>query len=453
MNISKKLLLACGLSLACACATPAKNGGASTGGAQTVPLIGEFKARRFTLSNGLRLIVVEDHSSPTIAYQTWFNVGSRNEVPGYTGLAHLFEHMMFKGTQSHKEGEFDHILESAGAEGLNAFTSRDYTAYVQELPKDKLDLIAQLESDRMVNLIVNDESFKTEREVVQNERRYRTENSPDGFMYQEIFGLAFKTHPYSWPVIGFQKDLDRMSAEDARKFYKTFYKPNHATIVVVGDVTPAQVKEVVEKHYGSLPKVDSPEQNFAKEPKQTGVRRQKLKLSIQVEKILMGFHIPEATHEDAIALEVLRAVLSSGKSSRLQRALVETGIASSVGSFTLDDKDPSLLLVSANLQKGKKAAQAEAVILREIQKMAKEPVSLQELERARNGMSFDFYQNLSNNFEKAEFIGRYEVLMGGFEKALDIFQKQLQVTPQQIQKVAREYLAANNRNVIVGVPK
>lgn len=160
-----------------------------------VPLVGTFKVHPFLLDNGLRLLVIEDHTSPTLAYQTWFRVGSRDEVPNYTGLAHLFEHMMFKGTTAHPDGQYERILEQAGAEGLNAFTSQDYTAYIQEVPSSKLDLVASLESDRMVNLIVTEESFRTELSVVQNERRYRNENNPDGLIEQEMYGLGFKNIP------------------------------------------------------------------------------------------------------------------------------------------------------------------------------------------------------------------------------------------------------------------
>ncbi|NDG83730.1 MAG: insulinase family protein, partial [Proteobacteria bacterium] len=198
---------------------------------EVIPFAGNFSLRRARLPNGLKILILKDPSSPTFAYQTWFNVGSRNEVAGKTGLAHLFEHLMFKGTTHHKEGEFDALLEQAGAEGENAFTSNDHTAYVQELPDTRFDLITDLEADRMVNLIVNDASFKTEREVVQNERRFRKENSAEGTMYQTLFETSFSEHPYHWPVIGYEQDLNAMTAQDARDFYERFYSPDRATVV------------------------------------------------------------------------------------------------------------------------------------------------------------------------------------------------------------------------------
>ena len=427
--------------------------GSRSGDSQTLPLIGDFEVHRFLLPNGLKLVVVEDHSSPTFAYQTWYDVGSRDEQPGKTGLAHLFEHMMFKETKTLKDGQFDKILEAAGAEGENAFTSRDYTAYVQELPVTQLDLIARLEADRMVNLLVNDKAFKTETEVVQNERRMRLENSPDGTLFEAMFDVAFTKHPYHWPVIGYQKDLDAMSAADARSFYKTFYSPSHATIAVVGDVKASQVLETVKKHYGALAASQPSARKLAEEPEQKSPRRKNIKLNMQVEKLFVSYHIPANGHPDMPAIDVLQSVLSGGKSSRLNRALVETGIASSVGSFDLDDQDPTLFMVIANLQKGNKAAHAESVLLREITRLVKEPPSAQELERAKNIIDFDFYEALNSNTEKASFLGKHETVSGGFENAIAAQKRIRDVTPADVQAVAKKYLDPKNRTVITGVPK
>lgn len=421
--------------------------------ADTVPLAGSYVVHRHTLENGLRILVVEDHSSPTFAYQTWFRVGSRDEQVGRTGLAHLFEHMMFKETKSLKDGEFDKILEGAGAEGENAFTSRDYTAYVQEMPSDKLDLIMKLEADRMVNLVVNDESFKTEREVVQNERRFRTENSPDGTMYQEMFDVAFAKHSYHWPVIGYQKDLDAMTSEDARAFYRSFYSPNHATLVVVGDVKADDVLAKAKSYYGSIAAQQSPAQAIEAEPEQTSPRRRNLKLNVQVEKLLMGYHIPGILDRDMPAIDVLSAVLTGGKSSRLSRALVETGIASNADAYDLEDRDPSLFILISNLQKGKRAAQAESVILKEIARLTKEPVSAQELERAKNRISFNFNEGLGSNSDKCRFLGHYEAIANDFTLGLQHYQRIQAVTAADVQAVAKKYLNPNNRSVVTGVHK
>lgn len=408
---------------------------------------------RIQFENGLRLLVVEDHSSPTFAYQTWFKVGSRNEVPGKTGLAHLFEHLMFKESKNLKDGDFDRLLESAGAEGENAFTSRDYTAYIQEMPATQLELIIKAESERMTQVIVNDQSFKTEREVVQNERRFRNENSPDGIMDQELFQLAFRQHPYHWPVIGYQQDLDSMSARDASQFYRTFYAPNHATIVVVGDVKTEVVRDLVKKHYGSLVSQPTPEAIQIAEPNQTDPRRKQLALNIQVEKLLIGYKIPGFTNDDMPTLDVIQNLLTGGKNNRLRDALVETGIASSVGSYDFEDRDPSLFIIMANLQKGKQAGKAEKIILRQLKQLSRELVSSAELQRAKNKSQFSFYQGLESNYEKAYFLGTYESLAGHFNAGLLHEKRVAAVTARDVRRVAQRYFQPQSRTVITGVKK
>ena len=449
----KKLPYVLALTFLSSCASMSHSGSGEVKSMSVIPLVGTFKVHRYSLDNGLKLLVVEDHSSPTFAYETWYGVGSRNEVKGRTGLAHLFEHLMFKGTTRHPEGELDKIMDSAGAEGQNAFTTHNYTAYVQELPSDKLDLIAGLESDRMVNLIVNEKSFRTELDVVQNERRFRNENNPDGLMYQDIFDTAFKQHPYHWPVIGYQEDLNRMSAEDARAFYKDYYSPNHATVVVVGDVAPDKVLHLIEKYYGTIPAQNVPAHEIPIEPAQKNPQFKTLKLNIQVQKLLLGYHIPGVEAADVPAINVLQSILTGGKSSRLYLSLVNRGIATSVDAYDIDDKDPSLFILTTSLQKGKTAHQAENVILSEIKKLKTKFVSDQELERARNRLNFNFLEGLSTNNEKAQFLGRYETLEGAFEKGVhtqDLIQK---VTAAQIQAVVKTYFKPGNRTVIVGVAK
>lgn len=429
--------------------TPETTGQAAGG----VPLVGTFKVHPFTLDNGLRLLVVEDHSSPTLAYQTWFRVGSRDEVPNHTGLAHLFEHMMFKGTKAHPEGQYEHILEQAGSEGLNAFTSQDYTAYIQEIPSSQLELLASLESDRMVNLVVNEQSFRTELGVVQNERRFRNENNPDGMIEQEMYGLAFKKHPYHWPVVGYQEDLDRMSAENAREFYQNYYNPSHATIIMVGDVTPDHALEVVKRYYGKLPGKASPAHVIEAEPPQKETRRKTLALNIQVQKVWIAYRVPAITSPDAPKLEVLASVLAGGKSSRLQRALVETGIASSVEASNPGNEDPSLFIIAVNLQKGKKAAQAEAVVNRELQRLFREPIADREMERVQNRLSFDFYSSLSSSYEKARFLGYFEATANDFQKGIEFRKDVAKVTPAEVQQAVKAYFVPDNRTVLTALPK
>lgn len=420
---------------------------------EVIPVVGNFVAKRATLKNGLKLVILKDTSSPTFAYQTWFKVGSRNEVIGKTGLAHLFEHMMFKGTKNHKEGEFDALLEGAGAEGENAFTTTDHTVYVQEMPKQQLDLITQLESDRMLNLLVNESSFKTEREVVQNERRFRKENSPEGTMYQTLFETAFTTHPYHWPVIGYEQDLNMMTAQDARDFYERFYSPERAVVVVVGDVNENDVYNKVEKLYGSFVAKGTPDGDIPVEPEQKAQRRKKLPLNLQVEKIWMAFKVPAAESADAAVFEVIQGLLSDGMGSRLNRALVDSGIATGVSTGSFSMKDPGLFVVMSDLQKGKSSILAESIIQRELTRLKNAPVQEDELQRTKNLIRFHFYNRMSTSTGKANFLGEYESRLGGFESGIDFQRKIQQVTPEMIQEVSKKYFDTKRLTVVVGVPK
>ncbi len=411
-----------------------------------------FWVEQKTLKNGLKILVLPDSTSPTLAYQTWFKVGSRDEEVGKTGLAHLFEHMMFKGTRNRPEGEFDRALEQMGAEGQNAFTSRDYTAYVQEIPKTQLEQMMQIESDRMVNLIVDERSFKTETEVVQNERRYRNENNPIGTLFQEIFEVAFKKHSYRWPVIGYAADLEAMTAADALDFYQKYYHPGQATLVISGDVKPSEVFSLAEKYYGAIPSRESSRPQLVPEPPSQAPLRKKMKLNIQVEKMMVGYRVPGVLHEDIPALTVLNSVLSGGKSSRLHRALVETGLATDAGAFDIDDQEESLFLFLIGLQKGKKGAQVEAVLLRELERLTREKVGTAELARALTSLEFGFYQGLETHSSRAQFVGQFESIAHNYQIGIDLFKRISKVTAEDLQRVAKTYFKPQSRVVLQGVP-
>ena len=346
------------------------------------------------------------------------------------------------------------MKKSAKQDCENAFTSRDYTAYVQEMPKGNLDLIAKMESDRMVNLIVDEKAFRTELEVVQNERRFRNENSADGMMYQEIFSLAFEKHPYRWPVIGYQKDLDSMHAPDAYKFYQSHYSPNRATVIVVGDVDAMEVVKTVDRYYAALP-ATAPETSPARpvEPEQTKPKTRKMKFNIQVQKLMVGYRVPGIQSEERGALDVLQLILAGGKSSRLYRAAVKSGVATEVEAFDLEDEDPSLLLIAGNLQKGKSASQLEAILLKEIDALSKGGATSDELERARNRIDFQFNEKLSTNMERASFLGHFETSAGGFEVGLRRHDQAQSVDSAQVQALAAKYLKPHNRVVMMGEQK
>ena len=466
LNTTQKyiVLLTTLLALGCSHAPKKSDSTAAISGAQVanviregrfevVPLIGNFVAKRAVLNNGLKLIVVRDSSSPTFAYETFMRVGSRNEIMGKTGLAHFFEHLMFKGTTQHKEGEFDHLLESAGVVGENAYTTNDQTVFVQELPKDQLDLIIGLESDRMHNLVVNEDSFKAEREVVLNEQRFRSQNSPEGTLYQALFESAYIDSPYHWPVIGYVQDLNMMTAQDARDFYEHFYSPDRATVVVVGDVDANDVLKKVEKAYGSLAAKNTPDGEIKKDPEQTAQRRKKLSLNIQNEKLILAYKVGPSDAPETPALELLQGVLSEGMNSRLDRALVDTGIASSVSSGSFSLRDPGIYVIMADLQKGKSSLLAEQIILREIERMKTNLVHEDELVRAKNLIRFHFLESMASSGGKARFIGDAETYPGKVENQLKMENDIQSVTAEMVQQVAQKFFVTQSLTVITGVPK
>lgn len=423
-----------------------KNEGEST-------FYGTSHVHRYRLTNGLKILVLEDHSAPVFSYQTWFHVGSRDEQPGLTGLAHLFEHMMFKQTKTLKDGEFDRILESAGVEGENAFTNRDYTGYIQSLPISKLELIASLEASRMTDLVVNDAQLNSEREVVQNERRFREENSPDGQLYEKLHELAYKKHPYHWPVIGYENDLKNAKRPEVESFYKRFYAPNNATVVIVGDVDPDKAASVVEKFYSKLASSKIDRRQPVQEPKQTSERTLIKEIKTPVEKIFLGYHTVDITSLDYPALEVLRNVLVGGKGSRLYRALVDAGIASGVDIQNDENIDPGMFILFVNMQKGKTAKQAMAVIDREIQRLKSSGVTATELQRSIALHRFTVFDGLTTTFSKAHFLGFYETVGGDFNRGKAIIDALSKVDSSEVVRVARTYLKKENRTVVTGVPQ
>lgn len=415
--------------------------------------IGKNQLERFDFENGLRLIVLENKLAPVFSYQTWFNVGSRDEEKGKSGLAHLFEHMMFKGTKGRPQGVFDRTMESAGARDLNAFTSVDYTAYVASLPVSSLELVAELESDRMTSLSLTKEQFESEREVVHNERKQVMENNPEGKMYEELQRLAFPRHPYGRPVIGFAEDLDSMTVEDCNDFYKGFYAPDHAVICVTGAVKPEKVARVVEKYYGRVPASGRKEPMVAAEPMPTQENVSVLSLPVQVEKCYLGYRVPDARHPDQVPLSILSMVLSTGRSSRLYKALVDTGICIDAGTSVGASKDSSLFYFSFTCQKGKRAQAAIEIIDREVAACIEKGITAEELERVKNKLRTEIHAGLVTNSAVARFVGQNEIVLGDVGAAIEEIEKIQRVELPEVREMARKYLRKETRTVVIGKPE
>jgi zinc protease len=411
---------------------------------------GSLTVRLHQLDNGLKVILLRDAAAPVFAYQTWFSVGSRHEKQGTTGIAHLFEHLMFNQTEHLQPGEFDRKLEAVGGE-TNAATWVDWTYYRDNLPRAELELAVRLESDRMACLVLGKEQVESEREVVANERRFRVEDDVEGFLSEELYKLAFTTHPYHWPTIGWMQDIQAITIDDCRKFYRTYYAPNNATIVVVGDIDEARTLALIEEHYGKLPPQEIPTEETTPEPPQTAEKRQSWQKPVTADKLRIGYKSPPLTHADYIALEVLSEMLFGGNSSRLYKKLVaETEIASSVHAGLAPFRDPGLYEISVSLQRGHNAHEAERLIYDELADFAVHPA---ELETARTRLLTRFWRELRTQGGKAEALGHYQTTGGDYRRLFAVASSLERVQAEEVAEVVRRYLQPEARTVVIATPQ
>ena len=405
-----------------------------------------------TLDNGLRVLLFEDHRSPVVSFQVWYRVGSRNERPGATGLAHLLEHMMFKGTRTYGPRMFARLVEQNGGQD-NAFTSQDVTSYFVNIAADKVDLVIRLEADRMHNLLLDPKEFASERQVVMEERRLRTEDDPEGFLGEELAAIAFLAHPYRSPTVGWMEDIRRLTVEELRAFYRTYYVPNNALVVAVGDFKAPDLLEKVRRNFGPIPRGATPPAVAVVEPTQNGERRVTVKKEAQLPLVFIGYHVPNYASEDAPALELLSTILSEGRSSRLYRRLVyEQGIALTAGGdYSYFATDPNLFWFFAAAQPGHTPEALERALMQEVERLKTEPVSSTELERAKNQIEASFVFRQDSVYSRASTLARFEQV-GGWRRRDQFVPAILAVTAQDLQRVARTYFSDASRNVGVLLP-
>ena len=405
-----------------------------------------------TLDNGLRVLLFEDHRSPVVSFQVWYRVGSRNERPGATGLAHLLEHMMFKGTAMYGPRMFARLVEQNGGQD-NAFTSQDVTSYFVNIAADKVDLVIRLEADRMHNLLLDPKEFASERQVVMEERRLRTEDDPEGFLGEELAAIAFLAHPYRSPTVGWMEDIRRLTVEELRAFYRTYYVPNNALVVAVGDFKAPDLLEKVRRNFGPIPRGATPPAVAVVEPTQNGERRVTVKKEAQLPLVFIGYHVPNYASEDAPALELLSTILSEGRSSRLYRRLVyEQGIALTAGGdYSYFATDPNLFWFFAAAQPGHTPEALERALMQEVERLKTEPVSSTELERAKNQIEASFVFRQDSVYSRASTLARFEQV-GGWRRRDQFVPAILAVTAQDLQRVARTYFSDASRNVGVLLP-
>ena len=421
------------------------------------PAIAFAEIQEFKLSNGLKLIVQEDHRAPVVVSQVWYRAGALDEVNGKTGVAHVLEHMMFKGTKKVKAGQFSRLIAAAGGKE-NAFTGQDYTCYFQQLEKSNLPLSFKLEADRMANLQITDAEFAKEIKVVMEERRWRTEDKPQSRVNEQFQAIAFRTHPYARPVVGFMNDLENMTAADAREWYNNWYEPNNATVVVVGDVKADVVLKLAKQYFGPIKAHTLPVRKPQKEPAQIGERRAVVKAPGKLPYLSMGFHTPtlpingKSTELDwePYALEVLAGVLSGNDSSRLNQKLVrETSLAVDVGAgydSTARGQESLFELVGTPAE-GKTVTELEAALLAQIELIKTGGVTQQELDRVKASViAADVYQR-DSMFYQAMQIGQLETMGYSWHLLKEYPDNLKAVTSEQIQAVAKKYLVKDNMTV------
>jgi zinc protease len=405
-----------------------------------------------TLTNGLKVILLENHKAPLVTFQVWFRVGSRNEISGKTGLSHMLEHMMFKGTQKVGPEQFSRIIQENGGND-NAFTSRDYTAYFENISSDRIHVLVELESDRMQNLLLREEDFRTERMVVMEERRLRTEDSPKAYLMEQLEATAFQSSPYHWPIIGWSQDIERFTLEDLKAYYGLYYNPINAFLVIVGDFKTEELLPRLEAGFGAIPKGAAPDQDKNVDPPQTGERRIFLRREAQLPYIVMGYHVPNLRDPDSYVLDVIEGLLSGGKSSRLYRSLVrEKRIALSADADnSLVSRDPNLFYLAAEVLPGKETSDVEKALDQEIDRLQKEPVGAPELEKVKNQVEAAFLFGQDSLFYRAMLLAQFEISRSWrtVDEYLPAIRK---VSAEDIQRVAKKYLIPENRTVGVLVP-
>ena len=411
----------------------------------------------FLLDNGMKIIVREDHRAPVVVSQIWYKVGASYEHNGITGVSHVLEHMMFKGTTAHAPGEFSRIIsENGGRE--NAFTGRDYTAYFQQLEKSRLAVSFELEADRMRNLLLLPEEFAKEVKVVMEERRLRTEDNPQSLTYESFAATAFKTSPYHNPIIGWMNDLENMNIQDLQAWYEKWYAPNNATLVVAGDVNPNEVYLLAQNYFGVIPRGNNTTLKPRLETEQNGIRRIVVKRPAKLSYLLMGYQVPvlkTAKEEwEPYALEVLAEILDGDDSARLTTNLVrgQQIVASVSASYDILARLQSLFLFSGVPSEGKTVQDIEQALRREIDNVKNEPITKEELERVKTQVvASDVYEK-DSVFYQAMQIGTLETI-GLNWKVMDEYVERIRaVTAEQVQQMAKKYLVEDHLTVAVLEP-
>lgn len=409
------------------------------------------RTRVTRLPNGLTVLTLEDRTTPIVSFQMWVKVGSRDESR-YTGLAHLFEHMMFKGSENIEPERHAQLINARGGR-INAFTNRDHTVYFSDVPSESLPLVIDLEHERVANLDISDRTLTSEREVVLEERRMRTEDSPMGRAYEALPALMWQAHPYRWPVIGWRSDVEQTTVEACREFFDAYYSVNNMVIALVGDFDTESALAQLRRTFGALPPAQRIPRNPTREPPQKGERRSTVYFDLSSPLLAVGWHAPATGHADGEALEVLGVILSDGRSSRLYRSLVYEGqqALSAYGSYW-DLADDGSFQAFVSVRPDASIERAEALLFGEIERVKREPVSSGELEKAKRQLEVSLVNGLATNHALAARVARDYVTFERIRPLDERLARIQEVSAEDVQRVALSYLVDEQRSVVQVVP-
>jgi predicted Zn-dependent peptidase len=411
-----------------------------------------YPVERYTLPNGLTVILHEDHTVPVVCFWQWYKVGSRNERQGITGLSHFFEHMMFNGSKNVPPKEYDRQLETRGAYS-NAFTSHDMTAYYEEGGKESFETMLKLDADRMRELSLLPDLLKSEVEVVREERRFRTDNSVPGLLDEALYAAAFVASPYHWPVVGWMKDLERITRDEMVAYFRTYYAPNNCNLLLVGDFEPAAARAKIAEYFADIPRQTPPAAPVNAEPEQQGERRVEVRYASETVSFDVGYKAPSVASEDIWVLDILANVLSGGESSRLHQALVyDQQIALSAGASFRAGLEPGLVEFYVEMKPGKSAAEGESALYAEIDRLAADGPTERELQKARNQAESGFISALKTNNGAGQTLGFYEHVHGDYQKMFSAIERYRSVTADDCRRVAKQVFDPTRRTVAILVP-
>jgi zinc protease len=408
----------------------------------------EWPVNKTVLGNGMVLLTMEDHSTPSVSLEIWYHVGSKNERPGITGISHLFEHLMLMGTEKMGPEEYSKIIQKSGGD-CNAYTSYDMTVFQEDFGKGQLEQILDMESDRLQHLKINEKNFLTERSVIVEERGFRVDNSQFADVLEQLYANAWEAHPYQWMVTGWRADIENLTLKQCQDYFKTYYNPANAVMVIVGDIDTKEAVKLVDKYYAKIPGNPDIPRPFYDEPEQRGERRIDYHKMSQLPAFIAGYHVPGEGDADQFALDIMGRILSGGQSSRAYKRLVyNEQIALAAGGEYGPREQAGLFYAYAFMAPGRTTAEGEKAIYEEIEKMRTEKVTDEELQKAKNQVEAEFFMGIQSNQSKVELLGRYQTFFGDYKLLFQQADKYAAVTADDVMRVAKKYLDPRNRTVV-----